>query len=203
MDDLATVYREEIAGLARLGATYVQLDEVPLAMLCAPGVWEQVRARGDDPDRLVDLYIRAINLATEPRPAGVTVAMHLCRGNYKGKWIAEGGYDAVARDSGEPEASDRRGLGAPPARSTGREPTVRIREHRHRQPGHRGRRAAEARARRPGRPRGLGSTPSRNSPRRCQAAAARAMARRRRAVASRSRTCRGREVSTGVTGAVL
>ena len=63
--DLATVYREEIADLAEAGARYVQLDEVPLAMLCDPTVREKVRAGGQDPDRLVDLYVEAINRAVE------------------------------------------------------------------------------------------------------------------------------------------
>ena len=94
--DLARVYREEIAELAALGATYLQMDEVALAMLCDPGVRAAVRARGEDADALVDRYVAAINAALEGRPAGVTVAMHVCRGNYKGKWMAAGGYESVA-----------------------------------------------------------------------------------------------------------
>ncbi|MGH7821615.1 MAG: cobalamin-independent methionine synthase II family protein, partial [Candidatus Binatia bacterium] len=94
--ELAAVYREEIAGLARLGATYLQIDEVALAMLCDPEVRAAVAARGEDPARLVELYVAAINQALAGRPSGVTVAMHVCRGNYKGKWMAAGGYEAVA-----------------------------------------------------------------------------------------------------------
>jgi 5-methyltetrahydropteroyltriglutamate--homocysteine methyltransferase len=94
--DLAGVYRTEIAELARLGATYLQLDEVALAMLCDPEVRSAVAARGEDPERLVDRYVDAINQALEGRPRGVTVAMHLCRGNYKGRWMGAGGYEAVA-----------------------------------------------------------------------------------------------------------
>jgi methionine synthase II (cobalamin-independent) len=94
--DLAGVYRAEIAELAGLGATYFQLDEVALALLCDPDVRAAVAGRGEDPERLVDCYVDAINQALEGCPPGVTVAMHLCRGNYKGKWIGAGGYEAVA-----------------------------------------------------------------------------------------------------------
>jgi len=94
--DLAEVYRAEIADLARAGADYVQLDEVPLAMLCDDTVRERVRAGGDDPDRLVDLYVDAINQAIAGRPPGIVVGIHMCRGNFKGLYLSAGGYDSVA-----------------------------------------------------------------------------------------------------------
>ena len=94
--DLCRVYREEIADLAAMGATYVQLDEVPIAMLCDSQVRETMAARGEDAGAALALYIDALNVATRERPAEMRVAVHLCRGNYKGKWITEGGYDAVA-----------------------------------------------------------------------------------------------------------
>lgn len=95
-EDLARVFREELAELAALGATYIQIDEVPIAMLCDAAVRQAVVARGEDPDTLTALYVDAINAALHDKPAGLTVAVHLCRGNYKGKWVSEGGYDAVA-----------------------------------------------------------------------------------------------------------
>jgi 5-methyltetrahydropteroyltriglutamate--homocysteine methyltransferase len=94
--DLARIYREEIAELARLGATYLQLDEVALAMLCDDDVRAAVSARGQDPDGLVERYVATVNRAIGDRPPGVTVAMHVCRGNYKGKWLSSGGYEAIA-----------------------------------------------------------------------------------------------------------
>ena len=94
--DLAAVYRAEIADLVARGSTYIQLDEVPLAMLCDPRVREQLRAAGSDPDQLVNSYVKLINDALAERPSTLTVAMHLCRGNYKGKWLSEGGYGYVA-----------------------------------------------------------------------------------------------------------
>ncbi len=96
MADLARVYREEIAELASLGATYLQIDEVALAMLCDPDVCAAVAARGESPQALIGAYVKAINDALAERPPGVSVAMHMCRGNYKGKWMGAGGYEAVA-----------------------------------------------------------------------------------------------------------
>ncbi len=95
-DDFAEVFRLEIAELAAMGATYIQMDEVPLAMLCDGAVREQVRAGGADPDDLVDVYIDAINDAVSSRPDGMTCGLHLCRGNFKGKYLSQGGYEPVA-----------------------------------------------------------------------------------------------------------
>jgi 5-methyltetrahydropteroyltriglutamate--homocysteine methyltransferase len=70
----------------------VQLDEVAVAILCDPAA----RARVKDADRLVDLYIDAINEAVKGRPKDMTIGVHVCRGNYKGMYLSEGGYDSVA-----------------------------------------------------------------------------------------------------------
>jgi methionine synthase II (cobalamin-independent) len=94
--DLAEVYRAEIADLARRGLRYLQLDEVPLAMLCDPQMRARVQRDGQDPDALVGLYVDAFNAALRGRPAGLTVGMHLCRGNFKGQWLAQGSYQHVA-----------------------------------------------------------------------------------------------------------
>ena len=95
MDDLARIMREEIADLAARGCTYLQMDEVPLAVICDPKNMEVVRARGDDPDELIDLYIDAINHSNLDRPANMTVCVHLCRGNYA-QGMADGGYEPIA-----------------------------------------------------------------------------------------------------------
>jgi 5-methyltetrahydropteroyltriglutamate--homocysteine methyltransferase len=94
--DLARVYREEIADLSNRGADYLQIDEVPLAMLAAERVRQQVRDAGVDPEDLIDRYIELIDQALADRPVGMTIAMHLCRGNFKGRWLSEGGYEPVA-----------------------------------------------------------------------------------------------------------
>lgn len=95
-DDLAAVYREEIAELAAHGATYVQLDDVPFPMLCDPAVQARVRDAGLDPEQLLRDYIKLCNDCVRDKPEGVTTAIHLCRGNYKGQFLSEGGYDAIA-----------------------------------------------------------------------------------------------------------
>jgi 5-methyltetrahydropteroyltriglutamate--homocysteine methyltransferase len=94
--DLGKVYQAEIAELAAAGCRYVQIDEVAIAILCDPAAREKVKKAGEDPDHLVDLYIGAINDAVKGRPKGMTVGVHVCRGNYKGMYLSEGGYDSVA-----------------------------------------------------------------------------------------------------------
>ncbi|MGH7857206.1 MAG: 5-methyltetrahydropteroyltriglutamate--homocysteine S-methyltransferase [Candidatus Binatia bacterium] len=95
-DDVFAVYRAELADLATAGATYVQLDEVPAAMLCDSRVREQVRARGEDPDGLLGRYVSVVNRILEGRPPAITVGMHLCRGNLRAQWMAVGSYEAIA-----------------------------------------------------------------------------------------------------------
>jgi 5-methyltetrahydropteroyltriglutamate--homocysteine methyltransferase len=93
--DIARIYREEIADLAKRGCTYLQMDEVPLALLCDPKNQEIVKARGDDPQTLVDAYINIINDCIKDRPANMAVAVHMCRGNV-GHGMASGGYEPIA-----------------------------------------------------------------------------------------------------------
>jgi 5-methyltetrahydropteroyltriglutamate--homocysteine methyltransferase len=94
--DLARAYREEIKELAQLGCTYVQLDEVIFAIMCDPRFRAQLEARGDKPDSLLKTYAKVINDAVRDRPKGVVVGMHLCRGNNRGQWMAEGGYEFIS-----------------------------------------------------------------------------------------------------------
>ncbi len=95
-EDLLRIYEEEIAALGHAGATWLQIDEVPQAMLCDPNIRAQTRAFGEDPDRLTQKYIDAVNRILKARPAAMTVGMHMCRGNFRSRWLAAGGYDAVA-----------------------------------------------------------------------------------------------------------
>ncbi len=96
VEDLIRIYREELAELAGMGARYVQFDEVIQAYLCDERIR---RSRGDDPDRLSQLYVDMINRIIEGRPDDMTVAVHFCRGNSMGRWVAEGGFlgDRVRR----------------------------------------------------------------------------------------------------------
>jgi len=94
--DLGRVYQGEIADLHKAGCRYVQLDEVALAMLCDPALQGKVRAAGGNPDELVDLYVDAINEAVKGKPEDMVVGVHMCRGNYKGMYLSEGGYTSIA-----------------------------------------------------------------------------------------------------------
>ncbi len=94
--DLAQVYREEIRALAELGCTYLQLDDPNMAYLCDEKMRESVRRIGEDPNRLPRIYAKLINNCIADRPANMTVCMHICRGNFRSAWAAEGGYDPVA-----------------------------------------------------------------------------------------------------------
>jgi 5-methyltetrahydropteroyltriglutamate--homocysteine methyltransferase len=94
--DLARIFREEIAALAKAGCRYIQLDEVAVALLCDPGIRDQIAAAGSDPDALVGLYIDSINDAVADCPSDVVVGVHMCRGNFKGHYLGAGGYEKVA-----------------------------------------------------------------------------------------------------------
>ncbi len=94
--DLLAIYRDEIAELGRRGCTFLQLDEVPLALLCDETNRGVARRAGEDPDRLVDTYVDLINRAVAGRPPSMRVALHLCRGNMQGLWMGDGGYAPIA-----------------------------------------------------------------------------------------------------------
>ena len=95
-DDLARLYREEIADLAQAGCRYLQIDEVNLAYLCDPELRKQVANIGEQPDTLPKTYAKLLNDTIRDRPKDMTVCMHLCRGNFAGAWVAEGGYEPIA-----------------------------------------------------------------------------------------------------------
>jgi 5-methyltetrahydropteroyltriglutamate--homocysteine methyltransferase len=94
--DLAKVFRQEIDALYAAGCRYVQIDEVNFAFLCDPALRKQVVALGENPDTLPRTYADLLNTMLRGRPADLTVAMHICRGNHASNWLAEGAYDPVA-----------------------------------------------------------------------------------------------------------
>jgi len=94
--DTAAAYRKAIRHLADAGCTYLQLDDVSFSYLCDPKIQETARKNGDDPAALPRTYADAITNALKDRPAGMTVTMHTCRGNFKSSWVASGGYETVA-----------------------------------------------------------------------------------------------------------
>ena len=95
-DEVAAAYRQEIRELASAGCTYLQLDDTNLAYLCDPKLREGARQRGENPDELPRRYARFINAAIAERPPGITICTHLCRGNFRSAWVAEGSYEPVA-----------------------------------------------------------------------------------------------------------
>lgn len=94
--DVATAYQQEIAQLAAAGLRYLQLDDTNLAYLCDPVQRQRAVARGENPDDLPRQYAAFINAALAGRPADMATGIHLCRGNYRSSWAAEGGYEPVA-----------------------------------------------------------------------------------------------------------
>jgi 5-methyltetrahydropteroyltriglutamate--homocysteine methyltransferase len=93
--DVARVYNEEIGALTAAGCRYLQVDDVNFAYICDPRVAAQVRAMGEDPDKLPHTYAKLINAAIATRPADMTVGLHVCRGNAPTGWT-EGSYEQVA-----------------------------------------------------------------------------------------------------------
>jgi len=94
--DLGLAYRDAVQAFAHAGCRYLQLDEVNLAYLCDPEQRQILRDRGDDPDKLPRIYAEMINAAIASRPPDMAITMHLCRGNFRSSWIAQGGYEPVA-----------------------------------------------------------------------------------------------------------
>jgi 5-methyltetrahydropteroyltriglutamate--homocysteine methyltransferase len=94
--DLGQVFRQEVTDLVEAGCRYIQFDEVAIALLCDPTIRRQVENAGQNPDRLVELYIESLNDAVAGAPSGVVFGVHMCRGNFKGHYLAVGGYESVA-----------------------------------------------------------------------------------------------------------
>jgi 5-methyltetrahydropteroyltriglutamate--homocysteine methyltransferase len=95
-EDVAKAYGDELRSLSAAGCNYVQMDDTNLAYLCDEKMREAARSRGDDPNELAHRYAKFINLVVAQKPAGMTLAMHLCRGNFKSTHAAAGNYEPVA-----------------------------------------------------------------------------------------------------------
>ncbi|OTB01604.1 hypothetical protein M426DRAFT_323362 [Hypoxylon sp. CI-4A] len=95
-EDLARVYQEELDALYKAGARFVQLDDTNLAYLCDPKMRSEAEARHGDANTLARQYAALINAAISKRPADLTIGIHLCRGNHRSQWFAQGGYEPVA-----------------------------------------------------------------------------------------------------------
>src|SRR3982750_163405 len=94
--DLTSAYADQVKAIADLGCTYLQFDDTSLAYLNDPSQRAEMAAKGDDAEHLHESYIRHINEALAERPEGMAITTHMCRGNFRSSWVAEGGYDFVA-----------------------------------------------------------------------------------------------------------
>jgi 5-methyltetrahydropteroyltriglutamate--homocysteine methyltransferase len=94
--DLTSAYADEVKALGALGCTYLQFDDTSLAYLNDPRQRAHIAELGGDAEHQHEAYIRYINEAIADRPDSMTVTTHMCRGNFRSSWVAEGGYDFVA-----------------------------------------------------------------------------------------------------------
>jgi 5-methyltetrahydropteroyltriglutamate--homocysteine methyltransferase len=120
--DLVGAYRAEVQGLAELGCTYLQLDDVSLAYVNDPAQRERLARIGADPDHQHETYIAQMNRVLEAKPESMTITTHLCRGNLRSSWMAEGSYEFVAEALFNDLAVDGFFLEYDDARSGGFEP---------------------------------------------------------------------------------
>jgi 5-methyltetrahydropteroyltriglutamate--homocysteine methyltransferase len=120
--DLTSAYADQVKAVAELGCTYLQFDDTSLAYLNDPKQREAMTKRGEDAEHLHERYISHINEALEGRPEGMTITTHMCRGNFRSSWVAEGGYDFVAEALFNELAVDGFFLEYDDARSGGFEP---------------------------------------------------------------------------------
>jgi 5-methyltetrahydropteroyltriglutamate--homocysteine methyltransferase len=94
--DLGAAYRKAVAAFGEAGCRYLQLDEVNIAYLCDPDQIAGLKARGEHVEDLLGIYAGMLNQAIAGKPEGMTISMHLCRGNFRSTWVAKGGYEPVA-----------------------------------------------------------------------------------------------------------
>ncbi|OGA27108.1 MAG: hypothetical protein A3I01_15640 [Betaproteobacteria bacterium RIFCSPLOWO2_02_FULL_65_24] len=94
--DVTRVYQEELKQLGEAGCSYLQLDDTNYAYLCDPKLIETFREWGYDPAGMPERFAKLINACISGRPAGMTVGIHICRGNSSGQWAAQGPYEPVA-----------------------------------------------------------------------------------------------------------
>jgi len=95
-DDLAATYRKAVKAFYDAGCRYLQFDDTAWAYLCSPVEMNNAKARGIDTDRVVEDYATLIEKSIADKPADMVITTHVCRGNFRSSWIAEGGYEPIA-----------------------------------------------------------------------------------------------------------
>jgi 5-methyltetrahydropteroyltriglutamate--homocysteine methyltransferase len=94
--DLAKTYRKAVKAFYDAGCRYLQMDDIFFAYLCDPTIRARKKEEGLDPDWLIDRYAWMMHESIKERPQDMVIGMHMCRGNFKSTWIAEGAYDPAA-----------------------------------------------------------------------------------------------------------
>jgi 5-methyltetrahydropteroyltriglutamate--homocysteine methyltransferase len=94
--DLIATYKKAVEKYYEAGCRYLQIDDIFFAYLCDPKIREERKAGGEDPDWLIDKYAYMMHEAIKDRPDDMVIGMHMCRGNFKSTWVAEGAYDPAA-----------------------------------------------------------------------------------------------------------
>ncbi len=95
-EDIAVVYQDLIKALYAQGCRYLQLDDVNMSYLCDSKMRAGIAARGDDPEKLLGSWVKVLDAVASTRPSDMTLTTHVCRGNFRSAWFAEGGYEPVA-----------------------------------------------------------------------------------------------------------
>jgi len=95
-EDLGAAYRDVIRGFYDVGCRYLQFDDVNMAYLCDQNMRAAMEQRGDDPEQVFDGWIKVLNSALSAKPSDMAITTHICRGNFKSAWFAQGGYEPIA-----------------------------------------------------------------------------------------------------------
>jgi 5-methyltetrahydropteroyltriglutamate--homocysteine methyltransferase len=94
--DLTAAYADQVRAVAELGCRYLQFDDTSLAYLNDPQQRAEIAGKGEDAEHLHETYVRNLNRVLADKPEDLSVTTHMCRGNFRSSWVAEGGYDFVA-----------------------------------------------------------------------------------------------------------
>jgi 5-methyltetrahydropteroyltriglutamate--homocysteine methyltransferase len=94
--DAGHAYAKAVKAFYEAGCRYLQFDDTAFAYLCSPAEREKAKQRGDDTEGLQEKYAQMINIALDAKPHDITITTHICRGNFRSTWVAEGGYEPIA-----------------------------------------------------------------------------------------------------------
>ena len=96
--DVVQIYRREIAALEDAGCRYIQIDDPLMTYFISDRLRAEIVASGEDPDVRLRRYVELTNACIAQRRPETAIGIHVCRGNSRSGWIAEGGYQRIAED---------------------------------------------------------------------------------------------------------